>query len=288
MLVTGAGRGIGAAIATLAAAEGANVVVNDRDVAPARGVVERITAEGGTAIAAVGDVSDWDSAGGVVGTAVEEFGRLDGLVNNAGTFSMALPQDQDPESLRHLLEVNVLGVAYPGLHAIRHMVARGTGSIVNITSSAMSGLPAMSAYGTSKGAVTSMTLGWALDLAGTGVRVNALSPIATTRMQETRMDFEGIAGEDRDTVRAERDVPPEFNAPMAVYLLSPGAHGVNGQVLQVERGNRIVLLGHAHPAGPGVPVEPGSLDDVERAFTAELGRRLQTIGLPAAERAVNA
>src|SRR5690242_5468324 len=122
VLVTGAGRGIGAAIATLAAAEGANVVVNDRDVAPAHSVVE-----GGTAIAAVGDVSDWDSAGGVVGTAVEEFGRLDGLVNNAGTFSMALPQDQDPESLRHLLEVNVLGVAYPGLHAIRHMVARGTG-----------------------------------------------------------------------------------------------------------------------------------------------------------------
>jgi NAD(P)-dependent dehydrogenase (short-subunit alcohol dehydrogenase family) len=275
VLVTGAGRGIGAAIARLCAAEGARVVVNDRDPEPAAEVVAQIEAAGGTAVAAVGDLADWTAAGVVVDTAVEELGALDGVVNNAGTFSMALPHEQDPTELRRLLEVNVLGVAHVGIHALRHMVPRGRGSIVNVTSSSMAGLPAMSAYGATKGAVTSLTLGWALDLEGTGVRVNALSPIATTRLQEVRMDFEGLAGDDRETTRETRFVAPEFNAPMAVFLLSDRAAHLSGQVVQVSRGDQLGLLARPALAGPTVTVRPGSVDDVERAFGSTLDAQAQ-------------
>ena len=154
------------------------MVVNDRDPEPASAVVAQIEADGGTAVTAVGDLTDWTAAGVVVDTVVEEFGALDGVVNNAGTFD-GPSAGPGPDELRRLLEVNVLGVAHVGIHALRRMVPQGRGSIVNVTSSSMAGLPAMSAYGATKGAVTSLTLGWALDLDGTGVRVNALAPIAT-------------------------------------------------------------------------------------------------------------
>ena len=263
VLVTGAGRGIGAAIAVACAEEGARVAVNDRDAEPAAEVVARIESAGGTAVAAVGD------------TAVEELGGLDGVVNNAGTFSMALPQDQDPAELRRLLEVNVLGVAHVGIHALQHMVPRGRGSVVNVTSSSMAGLPAMSAYGATKGAVTSLTLGWALDLEGTGIRVNALSPLATTRLQELRLDYEGLSGADRDATRDARFVPPEFNAPMAVYLLSDRSAPMTGQVVQVGRGDQLGLLARTRLAGPTVTVRPGSVEDVERAFADTLAAQAQ-------------
>ena len=275
VLVTGAGRGIGAAIARHCAAAGARVVVNDRDPEPASAVVAQIEADGGTAVTAVGDLTDWTAAGVVVDTVVEEFGALDGVVNNAGTFSMALPQDQDPDELRRLLEVNVLGVAHVGIHALRRMVPQGRGSIVNVTSSSMAGLPAMSAYGATKGAVTSLTLGWALDLDGTGVRVNALAPIATTRLQEVRMDFEGLTGDDRESTRETRFVPPEFNAPLAVFLSGAGSAHLNGQIVNVSRGDQIGLLARTALAGPTVTVRSGSLEDVEQAFASTLDAQAQ-------------
>jgi NAD(P)-dependent dehydrogenase (short-subunit alcohol dehydrogenase family) len=279
VLVTGAGRGIGAAIARLAAAQGAAVGINDLDAAPAEQVAAEIRAAGGRAVAVAGDIADWDGAGAVVDGVVAEFGGLDGLVANAGVFGMSLPQQQDPQAFRRIVDVNVYGVAWPGLHAIRHMTAAGRGSIVTVTSSAIAGLPAMGAYGASKGAVASLTLGWALDLAGTGVRVNALSPIAQTRMQDVRMDFEGLTGAEREQAQAQRTVEPEFNAPPAVYLLSDASAPMTGQIVQIGRGNRLDLLTHHGLAGPGTSLQPGSIEDVERAFTEVLGDWVQPSGL---------
>lgn len=278
VVVTGAGRGIGAAIARLAAQEGASVVVNDLDLAPAKEVVADIESAGGQAVAQAADIVDWEGAGSVIDRCVVEFGGIDGLVANAGMFSMSLPAEQRPEDLRRMIEFNSLAVAYPGLHAIRHMEAQGSGSIVNVTSSSVGGLAAMGAYGASKGAVLSLTVGWALDLQSRGIRVNGLSPIAMTRMHELRMDYEQIADDERPAVRAARHVDPEFNAPPAVFLLSDRSSHVTGQILQIERGSRLGMLAHPHLIGPTVTVRQGSLADVEAAFRDTFDSQLQPFG----------
>jgi NAD(P)-dependent dehydrogenase (short-subunit alcohol dehydrogenase family) len=278
VVVTGAGRGIGAAIARLAAQEGASVVVNDLDLAPAKEVVADIESAGGQAVAQAADIVDWEGAGSVIDRCVVEFGGIDGLVANAGMFSMSLPAEQLPEDLRRMIEFNSLAVAYPGLHAIRHMEAQGSGSIVNVTSSSVGGLAAMGAYGASKGAVLSLTVGWALDLQPRGVRVNGLSPIAMTRMHELRMDYEQIADDERPAVRAARHVDPEFNAPPAVFLLSDRSSHVTGQIIQIERGSRLGMLAHPHLIGPTVTVRQGSLADVEAAFRDTFDSQLQPFG----------
>ncbi len=278
VVVTGAGRGIGAAIARLAAQEGASVVVNDLDLEPAKEVVADIESAGGQAVAQAADIVDWEGAGSVIDRCVVEFGGIDGLVANAGMFSMSLPAEQRPEDLRRMIEFNSLAVAYPGLHAIRHMEAQGSGSLVNVTSSSVGGLAAMGAYGASKGAVLSLTVGWALDLQPRGVRVNGLSPIAMTRMHELRMDYEQIADDERPAVRAARHVDPEFNAPPAVFLLSDRSSHVTGQILQIERGSRLGMLAHPHLIGPTVTVRQGSLADVEAAFRDTFDSQLQPFG----------
>ncbi len=281
VVVTGAGRGIGAAIARMAAQEGASVVVNDVDLAPAKEVVADIESAGGRAVAQAADIVDWEGAGSVINRCVAEFGGIDGLVANAGMFSMSLPAEQLPEDLRRMIEFNSLAVAYPGLHAIRHMEAQGSGSIVNVTSSSVGGLAAMGAYGASKGAVLSLTVGWALDLQPRGVRVNGLSPLAMTRMHELRMDYEQIADDERPAVRAARHVDPEFNAPPAVFLLSDRSSHVTGQILQIERGSRLGMLAHPHLIGPTVTVRQGSLADVEAAFRDTFDSQLQPFGTAA-------
>jgi NAD(P)-dependent dehydrogenase (short-subunit alcohol dehydrogenase family) len=281
VVVTGAGRGIGAAIARLAGQEGACVVVNDLDLAPAEEVVADIRAAGGRAVAHVADIVEWDGAGSVIDRCVDEFGSIDGLVANAGMFYMSLPAEQRPDDFRRMIEFNSVAVAYPGLHAIRRMTAQGSGSIVNVTSSSAGGLAAMSAYGASKGAVLSLTVGWALDLQSSGVRVNGLSPIAMTRMHEWRMDYEQIPDDERAAVRAARHVDPEFNAPPAVFLLSDRSSHVTGQILQIERGSRLGMLAHPHLVGPTVTVRQGSLDDVESAFRDTFDAQLQPFGTAA-------
>jgi NAD(P)-dependent dehydrogenase (short-subunit alcohol dehydrogenase family) len=180
-----------------------------------------------------------------------------------------------------MIEFNSLAVAYPGLHAIRRMAAQGSGSIVNVTSSSAGGLAAMAAYGASKGAVLSLTVGWALDLQASGVRVNGLSPLAMTRMHEARMDYEQISDDERPAVRAARHVDPEFNAPPAVFLLSDRSSQVTGQILQIERGSRLGILAHPHLIGPTVTVRQGSLADVEAAFRDTFDRQLQPFGTAA-------
>jgi NAD(P)-dependent dehydrogenase (short-subunit alcohol dehydrogenase family) len=279
VVVTGGGRGIGEAIAREVAAHGAAVVVNDVDADPAERVSQDICDAGGRAVACVADVSTWDGAARPIATALETFGRLDGLVNNAGTFAMCLPQDQDPVEFKRLIDLNVLGVAYCGLHAIRHMVGVGGGSIVNVTSSSASGEPGRSAYGASKGAVNSITYGWASDLGGYGIRVNGLAPIGTTRLYELRLDFEKVVGADRDKVLAERYVDPSYNAGTVVYLLSDRSAHVSGQIVHVQRGNRIGLMSHPGLIDPLVRSESGCAEDVQKAFDIDFADRIQPLGL---------
>ncbi|MGD9795881.1 MAG: SDR family NAD(P)-dependent oxidoreductase [Acidimicrobiia bacterium] len=277
VIVTGAGRGAGEAYATLAAREGAAVVVNDVDGDAAHAVVDAITSSGFEAVAHVADIGSWAAADVLVSTTLDRFGQLDGLVNNAGLFHTAYALDQDEESFRRLLDVNVIGLAACGVHAMRHMVRQGSGSVVNVTSGSWTGMSGVSAYGASKGAVASLTYTWALELAGTGVRVNAISPLARTRMVEQMFDFHA---DDPGWSKLNLDhlPPPAANAPTVVYLLSDLANEVHGQIVRINVGE-LALMSHPGAIDPFARGGAVSIEAVADAFAGVLSDQLQPVGL---------
>ena len=268
VLITGAGRGLGAAYARLAAHHGGSVVVNDVDLELAEEVAGEI---GGVADGS--DIATWAGAGQAVARCVEEFGAIDVLVNNAGIFRLAHPKDQDPDEFRSVIEVNVLGTAYCGLHAIRAMLPRGRGSVVNVTSGAHAGSAGMGAYGASKGAVASLTYSWTLDLADTDIRVNAVSPNAHTRMADAYEEFLGEKARGQNVGKTA-----ERNAPAVVYLLSDAASAVRGQVVRID-GDELSIVTHPAVLGTGLRNPEWTVERVAAAFGTELAGRLQPSGL---------
>jgi NAD(P)-dependent dehydrogenase (short-subunit alcohol dehydrogenase family) len=276
IIVTGAGGGIGGATARLLAQLGARVVVNDTDAASAEKTVAGITAAGGSAVPHVADVADWDEAESLVARCRDSFGRLDGLVNMAGAFVMGRLDAFTKDTLKTLLAANVLSTANCAAHALKVMQAQGSGSIINVISGAHMGLPAMSAYGACKGAVASLTYSWANELAGSGIRVNAVSPMASgTRMAEIGNAF----------LRSKGITPPvsnisaESNAPVFAYLLSDAAAGINGQVVRIE-GEQLSLVAHPAVMLPVLERAGGwTFETVRQAFTDQLSSRQAPLGI---------
>jgi NAD(P)-dependent dehydrogenase (short-subunit alcohol dehydrogenase family) len=274
VIVTGAGRGIGRAYAHLCAGEGASVVVNDVDADVAEEVTAEVNAAGGRAVCAVADVGDWSAAEALVDRCVDELGAVDGLVNNAGLFSMAAAWDTDPVQAEAMIRTNVVGTLACGTFALRRMVGQGHGSIVNIVSGAHFGMSNMAVYGATKGAVASLTYTWALEAGASGVRVNAVSPLARSRMSLAAAEFYGRAGVEMD---ASAGPPPETNAPAVVFLLSDASAGVTGQIVRIERDQLAIV---AHP----VVLEPiltgdWTVDSIEGAFHDTFADRLVPLGM---------
>jgi NAD(P)-dependent dehydrogenase (short-subunit alcohol dehydrogenase family) len=175
-IITGAAAGIGEAAAIRFAEEGARVVAADLNMAGAQAIVDKIKAMGGQAAAVAADISREEQARRISGVAVETFGGIDILVNNAADFTTFGVEDATPEHWQRVLGVNVIGTAQVSRFAIPHMKARG-GSIVNVAS--MSGIiaqPNFATYNSSKGAVLTMTRCMALDLAPFRIRVNSICP----------------------------------------------------------------------------------------------------------------
>jgi NAD(P)-dependent dehydrogenase (short-subunit alcohol dehydrogenase family) len=223
VLITGAGNGLGRAYALDAARHGATVVVNDIEAGAASDVAGEILATGGRARAHAGSVADWDAARHLVDGIVADFGTLDGLVNNAGILHADDPWDETEVQVRRMIEVNLLGTLFPGIHAMRVMRQRGKGSIVNVTSGAHIGLGPISTYAATKGATASLTYAWALAAHAAGIRVNAISPNAETRLSEVW---------NRPDKPDQAD--PAHVAPLVTFLLSDRSEQITGQVIRAD------------------------------------------------------
>ncbi|SMC95949.1 SDR family NAD(P)-dependent oxidoreductase [Lentzea albidocapillata] len=272
VVITGAGRGLGAAYALAVAAAGGVAVVNDIDGDEAERVAARIVAGGGRAVAHPADITSWDAAEELIGRCVEEFGAIDGLVNNAGVFALALPQDQQPEQTRRIIDVNLFGTVACGTHALRHMVARGRGVVLNVTSGEQMGKTASAVYGATKAAVATLTYSWAEDVREHGVRVNAVSPNAHTRMADVYQAFRGVDGSQN------AGLAPERNAPLVVYLLSDRGAAVTGQVVRLS-GEELMLCTHPAILEPVVRRDVWTVESLAEAFESDLAGRQQPAGV---------
>jgi NAD(P)-dependent dehydrogenase (short-subunit alcohol dehydrogenase family) len=279
-IVTGSGRGIGREFALCLAREGATVVVNDVGVSldgrgtdedPAQQVCKEIEAFGGAAIASYESVSDFEGAGRIVQAAVDAFGTVDVLVNNAGIVRDRTLLKMDESDFDAVIAVHLKGSFNCTRHAAPVMKDRGYGRIVNITSSAgLRGNFGQTNYGAAKAGLMGMTFVWALELGKYGITVNAVAPAGATRM--TAGLFE----------RSGQEPPPEenpaLNAPLVAFLASEHAAHVNGQILgRTEYGYTLFQ----HPKQIAWMWKDGGFTPAEVAanFDKVLGQHLQPVGM---------
>jgi len=239
-IVTGAGRGIGAATARALAQLGAALIVNDVDEAAAHDVAVDIARSGGRASACVASVTD-RAAVARIAAAAEALGSIDILVNNAGLAS-SLPLAQlDAEHFERVADSHLLGTFLCTSAVLPRMLAQRRGRIVNLVSRAgLIGSPGTAAYAAGKGGVFAFTNVAARDLAGSGITVNALNPAATrTRMVTSAIDaLEARGGDDAQRAAALRAAlqAPEKIAPAIAALCADEAGHISGQIFYVARG----------------------------------------------------
>ncbi len=234
VLVTGAGRGIGRAIAERFAGAGAKVAVNDIDADAVHDVVGAIEADGGTAMAAVADVSDGGSVGSMVDAVMAAHGRVDVLVNNAGLIEPMLHFFEADEAWwRRIVDVNLTGHFLVSHPVARIMAKQGGGCIINMSSGgATRAHRAFTAYDATKGGIEALTRAMALDLGPYAIRVNALMPGS--------IDTSGLSLEQRrlrgENVPLGRIGEPRDMTGAALFLASDDASYITGDVIRVDGG----------------------------------------------------
>jgi NAD(P)-dependent dehydrogenase (short-subunit alcohol dehydrogenase family) len=276
VVVTGAGRGIGREHALLLAHHGAKVVVNDlggsmsgegSDKGPAQEVVDEIAAGGGEAIANTDDISDWSGAERLIGAAVDRFGGLDVLINNAGILRDRMLTNMSEAEWDAVIKVHLKGTFAPSRHAAAYWRERSKAGEVNdariINTSSPSGIygnVGQTNYGAAKAGIASFTIIAAMELGRYGVTVNAIAPAALTRMTE------GL-GMGNAPEEVKEQMSPAHIAPIVCWLASPGSAHVTGRVFDVT--GRMISVSEGWHRGPSLENPP---DDV-----AELGPKVSEL-----------
>jgi NAD(P)-dependent dehydrogenase (short-subunit alcohol dehydrogenase family) len=283
-VVTGGGTGIGRAVSLGLAAAGAKVVVNDYGVSvdgmdpssePANHVVAEITRAGGQAVAAPDSVATMAGGRAVVDLALSRFGDLHVLVCCAGILRERMIFNMSEEEWDAVIAVHLKGHFTVMQPATRHMRERKAGSIITFTSTAgLEGSPGQPNYSAAKEGIVGLTRSTALAMAKYGVRCNAISPTADTRMTQR------LPGERRGAATA---TPPEAIAPVATFLASDRARHITGQVIGV-RGSEVTVFSHPAPlrtaSTPGAWTPEQLADLWDRSLGQDRLRRLDAMKIP--------
>ena len=282
-IITGAGRGIGREHALLFASEGARVVVNDRGSGPdgvgaddraAHQVVEEIRDLGGEAIANGDDVADWRGAENLVRAALDAFGDLHVLVNNAGILRDRFLVNMTEDEWDSVIRVHLKGHFAPLRHAAAYWRdrARETGlvkaSVINTSStSGLFGNPGQSNYGAAKAGIAALTVIAAEELGRVGVRVNAIAPAARTRLTEATPGLGEIVAAPADPARFDEWDPANV-APLVAWLATEGCP-VTGRTFYVFGGTIAPMVGWTRQAGVSQP-DRWTIADIERELSPRL------------------
>ncbi|KJC60396.1 3-hydroxyacyl-CoA dehydrogenase [Bradyrhizobium sp. LTSPM299] len=254
VIVTGAGRGIGREIALFAAKQGARVVVNDLggesgggggDASVAQQVADEIVKAGGTAVANTYSISTERGAQSIVQDALDTFGRIDAVINNAGILRDRMFHNMTDEEWTSVIQVHLFGYFYVSRAAAPHFKAQGSGSYVHFTSpAALIGAIGQANYAAAKMGVVGLSTGIAFDMARYNVRSNCIAPSAWSRLlAAVPVRSEGEA---RRAAMFQEKMGPEKIAPLCAFLASDAAGSVSGQVFKV-RGNEIFLMSQPRP-----------------------------------------
>jgi NAD(P)-dependent dehydrogenase (short-subunit alcohol dehydrogenase family) len=262
-IITGAGRGIGREHALMLADHGAKIVVNDlggtmdgegASVGPAQEVADEIVAAGGEAVANTDDISDWEGAGRLVQQAVDTFGRLDVLVNNAGILRDRMLVNMTEAEWDAVIKVHLKGTAGPSHHAAAYWREQSKAGddvdarIINTSSpSGIYGNPGQTNYGAAKAGIAAFTVIAAMELERYGVTVNAIAPAALTRMTEN-------LGMGQASEETKEQMSPRWIAPIITWLASSEARGVTGRVFDVS-GRRLGVAEGWHIGPFETPIE---------------------------------
>ncbi len=241
-IVTGAGSGIGRAIATLFAEEGARVAVVDVSESDGKETVELLRKRGGDAIFIQGDISNSAIVKRIVETTVKKYERVDILCNNAGVESMGSILEITEENWDKVMSINLKGVFLCSKHSVPKMVENGGGVIINIASVlGLIGSKGEAAYCASKGGIISLTRAMALDFAPHNIRVNCICPGSVLtptfkRVMTSLGDYEAAFQRNLDKIPLKRIAEPEEIAYAALYLASEKASYITGSVLVIDGG----------------------------------------------------
>jgi NAD(P)-dependent dehydrogenase (short-subunit alcohol dehydrogenase family) len=269
IVVTGATRGLGRAIAHALAGAGASLVVNGRDAQRLDALVAELADVGASAVAVPGSVADERTAQRIVATAVERFGRLDTLVNNAGVVRDRTTLRMSVEEFDEVIATNLRGSWLCGREAARAMKQSG-GHIINITSNAaFQGSVGQSNYAAAKAGVAALTRAWAYELERYGIRANAVWPIALTDMTEVVIERAGAAaeadGRSRPSAAELGFGDPDEVATLLVYLASDLASHLNHQIVTFNGGR---LATWTHPREEDVRERPRwSVEQIAEHFS---------------------
>ena len=253
VIVTGAGRGIGRAIALLMAQHGARVVVNDIGVSlageggdrtPAQEVVDEIRKAGGEAAASYDSVAHFGNAGKIVQCALDHFGRIDCVVNNAGILRDVIFHKMTEQDWDAVISVLLKGAFNMSRHAADHFRRQEAGSFVHMTSnSGLIGAMGQANYSTAKLGIVALSKSIAVDMQRFNVRSNCIAPVAWTRMTASIPPKDPAAAK---RIEQRKQVTAGHNAPLAVFLASDAAKEVTGQVFSTRK-NEIFLISQPRP-----------------------------------------